>query len=474
MNLQRVATKLFSARVLTMGLSILGIVYFSRELGADTMGSYFLFQAVLNVSVILTDFGVSGGVEKRLSEGDDAPEFLTTGALMKLGPTLAVAALLVVFQSQVNGYLDAQLAVVLAGAIVLKEYAEFVISVLRGELKVGRTANLQLARTVTWLGVSVVLQQLGYGLMALVFGVVGGLVVVLVWGTVMRSTRFGTPSLAHARSLFEYSKYNLATIIGGKSYEWIDVLVLGYFVSPAHVAAYEVAWRITKPILLPSRTVASVIFPQISEWDAEGARERIETTVTESIVPATFVAIPAVFGVLVLSREILVTVFGPEFGVAWLVLIVLMVDKAFDSLHVVIGRALLAIDRPRFAARSAVVSTVANVTLNVVLVFQFGLVGAAVATAVASVLNDYIHYRYLSRFVTFRLPVRELSWSLLVSLVMCGVVALVTAVVDVQTVPVLLLVVLAGAAVYLAGMYVNESIRLKFYGLVDEVRGETA
>jgi len=86
--------------------------------------------------------------------------------------------------------------------------------------------------------------------------------------------------------------------------------------------------------------------------------------------------------------------------------------------------ALNAIDRPRDAFAVNLLFTGANVLLNVVLVWQFGWVGAAVASATSSLLGTVVSYALLSRVVTLELPLAEIGKQAVAALIMGGVVSL--------------------------------------------------
>jgi O-antigen/teichoic acid export membrane protein len=71
---------------------------------------------------------------------------------------------------------------------------------------------------------------------------------------------------------------------------------------------------------------------------------------------------------------------------------------------------LYAVERPDAAFRTNAVFTVANLSLNVILVSQFGWTGAAVATLLSSALTLLLGYYYLSKLLeTIQIPIDELA-----------------------------------------------------------------
>lgn len=462
MNLARSSLKLFTARTASSVVQFAGLAYFARVLGASPMGVFFLFQALLGMLAIPADFGLRSAVEKRISEGEAPGRYLSSAVLLKFAPTAVIVAGVLLSRPLVNDYLGAELATLLAVAIVIQDAAKFAIVVLKGELRVGETAVLQVARQATWVTVSVVLVTLGFGPASLVYGLLAGFGVVLVWGWYKVSLVPSRPSLRHARSLFDYGKHNVVSSVGGYFYNWMDVALIGLFLTQSHVGAYEMAWRVTSVVLLLSRSIASSIFPQVSQWSAEDAREQIEALLPEALTPSLILVIPAFFGTVLLSKEILGLVFGPEYTIATLALVVLMFDQVVEGGQVIFGRSLQAVNRPDLAARATVVGVVLNLVLNLVLIDQFGITGAAVATMVASLVSGLLlHTFYLSRLVSIRVPYRELGGCVLAAVGMTLLLYVITSKVAVDSVLTLVLVIAGGAVSYGAFLFVFPAIRRK-------------
>ncbi|ELZ31372.1 membrane protein involved in the export of O-antigen and teichoic acid [Halogeometricum pallidum JCM 14848] len=461
MNIARSSFKLFGANIVSSATAFLGIAYFAQELGAAPMGVFFLFQAMLGLLAIPADFGLRGAVEKRISEGESQGEFLTSAVILKLVPITLIVAGILLLQSYVNNYIGENVAILLAAAIILQEAAQFAVVVLKGELRVGETAVLRLARQVSWVGVSTLFVTQGYGALGLIYGLLTALGVMFVLGLYKCSTSPSRPSIKHARSLFNYSRYNVVSSIGGYFYSWMDVAIIGLFLSQAHVGAYETAWRVTTIVVLLSDSIASALFPQVSRWNANNAKSRIESTIQETITPSMILVIPSFFGTLIFSSEILELIFGPEFAIASLVLIVLMGEKIVQSVHIIFGKALQGINRPDLAAYATVTSVLTNLVLNLIFVVQFGIIGAAMATTISFSMNAIIHGYYLSKFMDIRFPYSEISWCVLSSVGMALFLEGLRSLIVVNNVVSLVTAISAGALVYWLLIFTSKSLRVK-------------
>ena len=459
MDLTRSSLKIFGSKVASAIVSFAGITFFARELAASQLGSFFLFQALLGVLAIPADFGIRGAVEKRISEGKDADAVFTTAILLKLLPLALFVSGIVLLQGVINEYVGASVALFLALALVLQEFSQLGVFVLRGELRVGETALLQFARQAVWVGVGAAFVLSDGGVRGLIVGLLAGFGVILLWGAYKASVGIAAPTVTHARSLVDYSKYNFISSIGGYFYSWMDVAIIGLFLTQADVGAYEVAWRITAVVMLFSQSIATTIFPQVSEWDAADATDRIERLIPRILTPALFFVIPAFFGAVLFSKEILTLLFGTEYAGAWLVLIILMSEKLLQAPHIILGRSLQGVDQPDLAARAGVVAVALNLLLNLVLVWSFGIAGAAIATAISFAVNTLLHAKYLSRFIAIQIPYREIGWCVVASLGMTLVLILARSAVIVDTIPKLVIVVLLGVVVYGSLIIISPTLR---------------
>jgi O-antigen/teichoic acid export membrane protein len=440
-------------------LAIFALAFFSRKLGPSPMGVFFLFQALVGITTVFVDLGLGTAVEKRISEGTRSGDFLSTSLAMKTVLLTVVVGAIVLVRGPINTYVGADVALLLAAAIVASDLGTLMTNVLRGELRVGATAVLDLTRLVLWAGLGAVFISVGLSTYALVYAFVIGLVGRLLFGIYRRSTPLGRPSRTNARSLYDYGRYDVISGLGWHAFSWLDVLVVGWFLSQAAVGVYEVAWRVAGITTLLSTAIATTVLPQVSAWDADNATDRIENLLYSALTPSLVLIIPSILGIALLAREVLGLLFGPEFTRAWLVLIVLTSGKVFSAVQSLVGRCLLGIDRPDLVARATAVAVVLNVVLNVVLVQQAGILGAAVATTGSYAVGTVMRTRYLSRFLRIRFPYREVGWCVLATVVMAVAIQAIEAAFVIDTVPRLLAVIAFGAVVYGGVVLLSSQLR---------------
>lgn len=460
MDIRRSSLKLFAAKALTSATTYAGLAYFSNVLGQSELGIFFLFEAVLGMLSIVTNLGINGGVEKRVSEQEYPGRVLTTSVVLKLVPLAVVSASVLVFEGQVNQYVGDEVGLLLIVALFLSESAGLVVRLLQGELRVGETAVMRFSNRLTWLLVSAALVALGLGHRSLLYGYVAGLAVMTFWGVVKSNVEPSRPDVETAWSIIDYSKYNFfAFSLAGYVYNWIDVAVIGFFLASADVASYEIAWRVSLVAMLFSDAIASTIFPQISHWGHQNEYDKVRELIRESIVPSLYFVVPIFFGAIAVGEQLLVVVFGAEYGVAWAVLVILLVEKLFRAVYLVLGHSLQALDHPDLAARASVVAVVLNLLLNVAFVPLFGIDGAAVATTTAFVVNTVLHAYYLDRFIDVPIPTTEIAWCVVAGATIVPVVSALGSGLDLWSPVGLSVAIFVGGVSYVTITLIHGSIR---------------
>ena len=459
MDLTRSTIKITGAKLGSLVLMFAGTAFFAQELGATLLGVYFLFQAVLGISAVPANLGTRIAVEKRISEGGPADRILGTGIALKLALFAIITGAILLFSSHLNQYIGAEVAGLLIIAIFFQEFAGLMMRVLQGELRVGETAILHFAYSLIWVTLGALLVTLDYGVFSLIYATIVGKGVQLLWAIYKTSVGVGRPTMTQAHSLIDYAKYSIIPAVDGRVHSWMDVLIIGFFLTQADVGAYEVAWQVAAPVLLLTGAIGTTIFPQISSWSADGAIEPLERLLPKLIIPSVIFVFPAFFGGVLLSEEILGLVFGEEFTAAWLALIILLAGKFPRAIRKIAGKSLAGLDRPDLVTHAAIVDIIANLLLNLVLIWQFGIVGAALGTVLSMTLGTIHRTYYLSQFVKIRIPYNELGWCLLSSVAMYGILYLAKSMIEINSIIYLFGFIFAGAALYGIFILVYQPLR---------------
>jgi len=463
MNLIRAIVKMFGARVVASVIAFIGLAYFARELGASQVGVLFLFQGATIILMWPANVGLRGALEKRVSSSDDSPAYLTATVLLKLVPLLLLASVIFSLEPRINAYIGAEVGRLLIISLFFQEAYKFSSQLLRAELRVDRSADLLLIRQSVWVvGGAASIEIWGGGVIGVIYAWILGAIVASGCGLLLKSTAFGHPHVQHLRSLLSYAKFDAVSGVGSMLFSWLDVIIIGLLLTQAEVGAYETAWRLSAVTILIGAAIRESIFPQISVWNSDDDSSQISDTVQEMITASLFFVIPSFVGTLVLSRQLLGLIFGPEFVMSSVVLVILTGQKLFQAVDQIVGRTLQAMNFPNLAAYGMTAGILLNIILNLVLITAYGIEGAAIATFASYVVMTLFRLFFLKNNLQFTFDWRTIGWCVVSAGVMGIVISGLERMYEINTLLQLSILIAIGVVVYLAVVFTSVSVRSQF------------
>lgn len=237
------------------------------------------------------------------------------------------------------------------------------------------------------------------------WNVVAALVVASVATLVVSTTLFvvyteHAPSLGVSLSVVtDFFKYSLPLVLSQSSallFRRIDIFMLSYLFASTDVAVYNVALLLSGTLLLPLSGFSQLFPPIASRMYEQSSMHQLNelySTVTRWSVMLT----SAGFVGLVVYRTELLAIFGPDYTAGTGILVILAFGQLVNSAVGPAGHLLGMTDHQYVVLANRTAMSVANVLLNYLLLTRYGVIGAAVATAlvfaslnVARVVEVYV------------------------------------------------------------------------------------
>jgi len=460
MRIGQTSLVVFLAKVVGSAIGFVATIYFARVLGSEVIGIYAVVMSTAKWLQTGGRMGVSNAVNKRVSEGNDRGEHLAAGLVSVLVFLAGVSVLVVLFQSPVEAYIDdfetyTEISVIwfVTGLIVVQLLFLFLLETLKGQRLVHVAGLLKPVRTATRSAIQVTLVVFGWGIVGLFVGYAAGAVLVGVVGVAFVSVRPRVPGREHFESLLEYARFSWLSGLKSRALNDVDIVVLGALVPSSLVGVYAVAWSLTKFLSLFGNAVSQAIFPEISNAVAQDRPDDAVAIVEDALAYAGLIAIPGLAGGLILADRLL-RIYGPDFvqgtEVLWLLLLAIVWYSYFRQFL----NALNGMDQPGAAFRANLVFILSNIVLNVVLIWQIGFVGAAIASVLSVLLGTVVAYGLLSQFMPVTLPLAEIGRQVLAAVVMGGLVFLGERAVETTGLLQRNVLIVGGLVVFGAGIYV--------------------
>jgi O-antigen/teichoic acid export membrane protein len=393
-------------------------------LGAEPLGIYHLSLGLVSWLSMVGTMGFSQAISKRISEGEEQGAYAAAGFLIQTVFFTVVTIGLLVAREYINtyvgypvtGFLILILLVVLGFSIVNDTLTGINLVHIYGILipvKVGTRSLLQ-----------ILLIAAGLGITGLFIGHIAGIALIMIVGSyiVLRNIPTLTrPTVRHFKELIKFAKYSWIGDIRGQMFNYMDVIVLGFFVSQTLIGIYSVAWNVTQFLILFSGSITNTLFPEMSRLSNEENPDAVSGLVEKSLTYGGLFLIPGLFGGALLGEQIL-RLYGPEFSQGATILVVLVIAQLIQGYQKQLTNTLNGIDRPEMAFRVNGIFVVANLLLNVVLIYLYGWVGAALATAISGGISTVVSYVYVNSIIDFSFPRKEILYQIIASVVMaCAV-----------------------------------------------------
>ncbi|MFC7071962.1 flippase [Halovenus rubra] len=405
----------FVSKVLASVFGFVATIYFARELGAEVLGIYSIIIALTAWFNLIGNIGIGKATSKRISEGNEPGAYLSTGML--LSGALIIVPLVVIFfadsllESYVEGFAEispVSVVWVISGLVVVNWLRGYIRVVLNSTHLVHVSAMLKTLQIGLRSVIQVSLVIIGWGLIGMLFGYALGALLVVLLGSYFVTVRPKMPGLRHFKNIANYAKYSWLSGLKSRAYNDIDILLLGIFVSKSLVGIYSVAWTITKFLDMFGVAVSTALFPEISEISAQESKEAAAGLIEDSLTYGGFVVIPGLVGGSLLADRLL-KIYGTEFVQGTEILWLLLVSMVFYTYLQQLLNSLNAIDRPDLAFWTNVVFLGSNITLNIILIWALGWVGAAIASATSALLGLIVSYLLVVQVVTIKPPTNEIA-----------------------------------------------------------------
>ncbi|MEM1289121.1 MAG: lipopolysaccharide biosynthesis protein [Pseudomonadota bacterium] len=168
-----------------------------------------------------------------------------------------------------------------------------------------------------------------------------------------------------------------------------DVMVAGWFIPPDQVAVYYAAAKTLALVHFVSFAIRVATMHKIAKYHAGGNKEALARTVADAL-NWTFWPTVALAVLLGSVGSLILSIFGEGFEAGLPFLLVLLFGVIIRSTVGPAESMLTMGDAQKTAAWIYALVFVANVCLNIVLIPTIGLIGAAIATAIAMLLETVL------------------------------------------------------------------------------------
>lgn len=390
---------IFGSKLASLILSLVITPILVRVLGSSLYGDYAFLMSIFGISIIIVNAGIFDGVRKYMTEQREESLWKehVFGFYSRVAALFAVSGLFVfclLAWSGVPGLAFGEgfnIYFFFVGVFILFRQ---IYSLTRGGLMglrlEDRSEPLKIMRKVLFglFGVSLALMNKG------VVGVLLGHIIANAFiGVVsiyfiskklnIREILKLTPSGLPRRELLSFNSMSVVLILLTASLYHVDILLLRSISGSQQTGYYKSALVIAEFLWFVPNALQTVLLHSSSELWSENKTEKVTNLIARITRYNLSLTVLLSLGLGALASDFIPLYFGAEFESAVQPLLILLPG----TLGFAIARPIFSVGQGKGELRKLIVATgsaaVLNLVLNVVLIPQYGMAGAAAATSVS-------------------------------------------------------------------------------------------
>ncbi|MCX6651914.1 MAG: flippase [Methanomassiliicoccales archaeon] len=395
-------------------LGFVGLFFMTRYLGSDVYGTIALTMSLLATFNLFSDLGFGSAHVKRVSEGQDINDCVSTYAAVKIILTVITVVVTVVALLIWSTYLGGSITGETGSLIllfllfnVLYNLSSIATTTYNATMEVFKSQLNGLVEVCIRIPLVIFVSYNRMGAIPLAYAYVIGALAVVSTGLFFLhrdKIKFRRPTLF--RSYLKFAlPLALISVVGAVAGN-MDKLFIGYFDSPTAVGYYSSSQVFLSIFALIGAAVATMTFPSFSKLHMNGNMDEIRKLTKQAERYISMIGMPVTVIIIFFPTETAKVMLGSNFAAAGEPIRYLAIATMLGLLNQVHSSQVLAVNRPDLSAKLTLLSFMIATPLLLVFVpaslfgvqlFGMSYTGAAVASmlvaAIMFVVTRYIVHR---------------------------------------------------------------------------------
>lgn len=463
------------ARFLILFLGVVRLPLLTKTLGAHDYGIWSQIGVTLMFCLAFVDLNLTGAMLRFLAAEKNKraiqDDFCSVVSIV-FSCGLIVSLVMIVFAYPIAmNFFDGAVQIIrITALLMLLRLLSFAyLSLLQAFQQMKRYSIVIIARECGQVGLIAYLALNGYGILSIVSSALAIEVVTLVSLFFLIKSQISIKK-PHFFRMKEYLSYSLPALPAKLAF-WVvqssDRYVIGYFLGVTSVGIYSAAYILGNLLFVVTSVLTVVLTPALSKLYDEGRMNEVKTTLRYSFKYSLAIAIPFIFGSVVLAEPVLRVLSTPEIaGRGSTIVPLIALGISFYGIYAIPLQHLLLVKKTKIVATIWVIAAIVNLGLNILVVPYWGILGAATTTLIAFALALGITTYYALKEFKFSVDWLFITKSLIASGIMSIVVWLIAPTGSIDTV----LSIVAGMAVYGVAIFLLKGFTKKeisfFWGLL--------
>ncbi|KGK99157.1 polysaccharide biosynthesis protein [Methanococcoides methylutens] len=382
-----------------------------RELGPSGLGVYTLVFTVYMFGMQFAAFGIGSALTKYVAEFNEdlskRNKFISSGIVGSLIYGSLMGLLLYLLSDTIGiGFFHnpdiVGLLRITALCLPFIALQKAVVGTLNGLRSMKLYAFVNIIQNVSVMVVSIVFViPLNMAVKGAVIGFVLPTIVVGLLSLIIVRTYFTAGSTILGKALKELSWFGfyivLANSVGLLNTE-IDSLLIGHYLNEVEVGYYAVAVILVQGLSLIPMSVHRITYAASANYYVKNDYENLSNLLKNSFLKV-FLVTMLISAVLVLFGQFIIRLlFGEDFLFAYKPLLVLLIGYSlYYPIHSITS-VLSGMGKVTLVFRIALLCGLTNILLNILLIPEFGILGAAIATSIGLIFAALVRAHFIYKY----------------------------------------------------------------------------
>jgi len=234
--------------------------------------------------------------------------------------------------------------------------------------------------------------SIGFPIVTIITNIIGySIYTPYALGKIGIKPRFGKPDWPLLKEIFQFTTLVFLTRIVDALYWSTDRLIIGWSLGSIATAVYNIGAVFNGHVSSFSNAISSVLVPKLTNMEVQNASSKQFTDIFVRIGRLQYIIVSFVVSAFVSFGQQFINLWaGTGYEDAYWVAIFTMIPATIGLIQNTGTNILYAKNKHLFRAISYFLTAILNISLTILWVNQFGIIGAAFATGIACILEDGI------------------------------------------------------------------------------------
>ena len=408
----------FLASVVSLPLGFVITITLGRFLGAGDLGIYRMASTLYGIVMLFAAVGIPATITKYVAEfKNDRIKFnqiVSSGVITSLFLGVGFAVLFYFSSGLFADIFDmpglSGLIKILSPVFPFALVGGALLGLLNGIREMTKYTVATIIQSVLMVIITVVLIYCGFGVAGAVAGVVLSSVGSSLFLIFVSRNYFKITLIEYLSTTKKMLRFGVQVLAAGSINQinnQLDIILIGFFLISTDIGHYAVAVGLSRFFWLIPLSVQRITYPATSSYWSENNHSALSNMLNKSMKYCTIILVLIGLGVGFFAKDIITTLFKEDFIYAVLPLQILLVGTVIrGSIAQPIGGSLSGIGRPGLTLKIVAIIATINATLDIILIPQIGIVGAAIATTISLSAGAFIGLFLVVKFVHIKFDVK--------------------------------------------------------------------